>query len=351
LISLGKYGFTMKTLWRRLTKHNHPQRQTTNGTDARKDDTPVQATPLKDAAITEEHDDLDDLNFLVEYEDAEDDSPVPMTRIWEPVSISTQHLESANYSDEVPIVNLEAGSGSSKRSYLSIMPFTIQTVDDKSTLFVWHATFHPAIGRRFSGVRVACKFGKPASKLKSTQPQVIAYAPHKAFGASTREQKTITWGLELPLTVPAGPVQVGVTPSGSHEVKKEVEHAFTVNGSSRGTPLPDTCVWTVEENGSTERGVPSELQLAALVQHSGPVQVDIDISGWTSGGYLPTHHLRPKTDASGRRKVIDPTKYTGQLYEFHFEEKRLVSCLKMLGQWTGQVSGAVLEFDQAVVRP
>jgi hypothetical protein len=345
----------MKTLWRRLTKHSHPQRQTTVGTDAKKEDIPTETPPPKEPpkedAVTEEQDDIDDLNFVVEYEDAEDDSPEPMTRIWEPVAISYQHTEAATYSDEVPITNLEAGSGSSKRSYLSIMPFTIQTIDDKSTLFVWHATFHPAIGRRFSSVRVACKFGKPANNLKSAQPQILAYAPHKAYGASTCEQKKITWGLELPLTVPAGPVQVGVTPSGSREVKKEVEHAFMVTGSARGTPLPDTCVWTVEENNSTERGVPSELQLAALVQHSGPVQVDIDISGWTEGGYLPTHHLRPKTDASGRRKVIDPTKYTGRLYEFPLEEKRQTSCVKLLSQWTGQVTGAVLEFDQVVLRP
>jgi len=231
------------------------------------------------------------------------------------------------------------------------MPFAIQIIDDKTTLFVWHTTLHPAVGRRFSSVKVSCKFGKPVAISKTSQPQVQAYAPHKAFGATTREQKTITWGLELPLTVPAGPVGIGVTPSGSRQVQKEIEHAFIIVGSARGTPYRDTCVWTVEENDSTERGVPSELRLAALVQHSGPVQVDIDIIGKTAGGYFPPHHLRPKTDASGRRKIIDPAKYKGQLHEFDFEEKRKDSCLKMLEQWTGQVSGAVLEFDQVVVRP
>jgi hypothetical protein len=315
-----------------------------------KETIPSEPVPPRDYSMEEEQG-MDDLSFVVEYEDAEDDTPAPMTRIWEPAVSEAQPVQAAMYSDEASITNLEAGSGSGRRSYLSIIPFTIQTIDDKTTLFVWHTTLHPAIGRRFSSVIVSCKFGKPVTIPKSSQPQVQAYAPHKSYGASTKEQKTITWGLELPLTVPAGPVQVGVTPSGSREVSKEVEHAFTVTGSARGSPYRNTCVWTVEENDSTERGVPSELQLAALVQHAGPVQVDIDISGWTAGGYLPAHHLRPKTDASGRRKIIDPTRYKDQLHEFSFEEKRHASCLKMLGQWTGQVSGAMLEFDQAVVRP
>jgi hypothetical protein len=339
----------MKTLWRRL-RHSHPKTQTSTNTPESKETTPAEPVPCQDHDLTEEQD-LDDLSFVVEYEDAEDDSPVPMTRIWEPAILESQAGHATTYSEEVSVTNLEAGSGSAKRSYLSIIPSTIQSVDDRTTLFVWHATFHPAIGRRFSSVVVSCKFGKPVTGPKSSQPQVQAYAPHKSYGASTKEQRTITWGLELPLTVPAGPVQVGVTPSGSHEVSKEVEHAFTVTGSARGSPYRNTCVWTIEENDSTERGVPSELQLAALVQHTGRVQVDIDISGWTVGGYLPTHHLRPKTDASGRRKIIEPTKYKGQLHEFDFEEKAQAKCLKMLGHWTGQVSGALLEFDQAVVRP
>jgi hypothetical protein len=352
----------MKTLWRRL-RHRAPHTQT-NGF-ASQPEPPTLKEEEKQVKKEEEEEkeepeqsNLDDLNFLVEYEDAEDDSPpnlAPMSaRIWEPAD--SNHLESvqpATYSyDEGIVTNLEAGSGSSgKRSYLSIIPFTIQTIDDKTTLFVWHGTFHPAVGRRFSSIIVSCKFGKPVTSPQSSKPQVKEFAPHMAYGGSNQEQKTITWGLELPVTVPAGPVQIGVTPSGSHQVQKEVQHAFTVAGSARGSPDRDTCVWTVAENASTERGVPSELRLAALVQHSGPVQVDIDISGRTTGGYLPTHHLRPKTDASGRRKVIDPTRYKGQLHEFDFDEKRLASCLKMLGQWTGQVSGAVLEFDQAVVRP
>lgn len=252
----------------------------------------------------------------------------------------------------VGVSNLEAGSDSAKRSYLSIIPTTIQAVTENTTLFVWHANFHPAIGRRFSSVRVACKFSSAPSTSRAAQAgaEIKVFAPHKSYGASSKEQKKITWGLELPLTVPTGPISVGVTPSGSRETSKEVEHAFTIEGSARGSPLPSSCVWTVQENASTERGIPSELQLAAMVKHNGTVQFDVDIEGITAGGYLLSHHLRPKTDAMGRRKVIDPAKYAGLLQEFDFGGKGPVGCAKLLEAWTGRVQGAVLEFDQPVMR-
>ncbi|QDS73739.1 hypothetical protein FKW77_004756 [Venturia effusa] len=259
--------------------------------------------------------------------------------------------------NSVGVANLEAGSDSAKRSYLSIIPSTIQVVTENVTLFVWHANFHPAIGRRFSSVRVACKFssapstpGVAQNHVTSSGVEIKAFAPHKSYGASSREQRKITWGLELPLTVPAGPVSVGVTPSAGRETSKEVEHAFTIEGSARGTPLRNNCVWTVQENASTERGIPSELQLAAMVKHNGRVQFDVDIEGTTAGGYLLNHHLKPKMDAMGRRKIIDPVKYAGLLHEFEFGDRGQLGCAKLLEKWTGQVQGAVLEFDQPVMR-
>lgn len=301
-------------------------------------------------------------DLRIDYETSEDDS----LRLIEPrIRLEPAHSPSSgvaavpySYSEDLgSISNLEAGSDSVKRSYLSIIPTTIQIIDAKTTLFVWHATFHPAIGRRFSSVIVSCKFGsapwtsrslKPTALLSSSV-EVKAYAPHKSYGASTKEQKKIVWGLELPVTVPAGPVSLGVTPSTNHETSKEVEHAFTITGSARGSPRRNTLVWTLQENGSTERGIPSEIQLAALVQHSGPVQIDIDIEGRTAGGFLPWRSLRPKTDAMGRRKVIDPKVYVGMLEEMDFGDRGLKGAAEMLEKWTGQVSGAVLEFDQKVI--
>lgn len=50
------------------------------------------------------------------------------------------------------VTNLQAGSETSGRSYLSIIPTTVQIVKPNHTLFVWHAAFHPGTGRRFTTV-------------------------------------------------------------------------------------------------------------------------------------------------------------------------------------------------------
>ena len=163
----------------------------------------------------------------------------PINRIWRPHGSSYPIDDS-----ERGVINLEAGSDSIKRSYMSIIPTTIQVLNEKTTLFVWSANFHPAIGRRFSSVIVSVKFtpapenpqAKSSTKtrqaIRSANPFVLAHAPHKSFGATSSEQRSIAWGLELPISAPAGPVSLGVTPSGQTETKKEVQHAFTITGSA-----------------------------------------------------------------------------------------------------------------------
>lgn len=332
-------------------------------------DSPNSVTATETAQYASPSDDVAD--FMIEYEDAEDDSPPPaqvssqplQTRLGKPQqegAVPYSYTESAPYSltediaaiDYVP--NLEAGSTSPRRSYLSIYPSTIQIIDPQSTLFVWHATFHPAVGRRFSSIDVQIKFSKPfnpSHTIGTAKPvHIVKFAPRKAYGATSHEQKAITWGFELPISVPAGPASVGITPSTSHETTKNIEHAFTITGSARGSPTRNTAVWTVEENASSERGVPSELQLAVLVAHSGPVEVEVDIAGWTAGGYFPPHHLRPKTSAMGRRKVIDPVRYKGVLEEVGLGEDRVGGVGRLLDEWTGRVEGAMLQFDQEIVR-
>jgi hypothetical protein len=108
----------------------------------------------------------------------------------------------------------------------------------------------------------------------------------------------------------------------------------------------------VEENGSTERGIPSELQIAALVQHgSEPLMMEIDIEGRTAGGYLPSHDLRPKTTAMGRKKIVEPSKFKDILFEFELGNgDRVATARHLLDRWTGKVDGAVLEFDQPLAK-
>lgn len=348
-------GYTLDPYWQPLTKEEILADLAVEYEDVEEDENKAQmivdvepeSMPTKLTSSSEPE--------VATYSAATEIISEPMSKIWRPHGSPIPVDD-----DERGVFNLEAGSESVKRSYMSIIPTTIQVLNEKTSLFVWHANFHPAIDRRFSSVIVSVKFTpapeNPQSKasaktrqaLRSANPFVLAHAPHKSFGATSSEQRSIAWGLELPITAPAGPISLGVTPSGQTETKKEVQHAFTITGSARGTPTRNTCVWTVQENSSTERGIPSELQLAALVQHTdSPLMMEIDITGRTAGGYLPSHDLRPKTTAMGRKKIVDPSKFKGLLYEFDLGSgDQVAASRQLLDKWTGKVDGAVLEFDQ-----
>jgi hypothetical protein len=258
------------------------------------------------------------------------------------------------------VTNLEAGDAVGAGSYLSVQLTTIQTIDSDHSLLVWHTIYHPSVGRRFQSavlvVKLTQKLPSPESVAGTTISAAVPpisvqqYAPRKAFGGTAKESKTVHWGLELPLTVPAGPVEVGVTPSVERESDIEIEHAFVIEGSARGIPRKNTCVWTLEENKATERGVPSEVCFAALIEHSQPILCEVSASGWTVGGLKPPRHLKTKTPREARSLEIDPVDYKGKLTEFQLSQN-ISQCRELLSKWTGKVEGAVIEFDQKIVRP
>ncbi|EHL01795.1 hypothetical protein M7I_2147 [Glarea lozoyensis 74030] len=186
--------------------------------------------------------------------------------------------------------NLEAGDAKGSGSYLSVQLTTIQAIDSKHSLFVWHTVYHP------------------------------------------------------------GPVGIGVTPCTERKSAVEVDHAFVIEGSVRGIPQKHTCVWTVEENKATERGVPSEVRFAALIEHSQPIICEVSASGWTAGGLKPSHHLKTKTPKEARSLEVDPSQYKGKLVEFELGQD-ISQYQELLSSWTGKVEGALLEFDQTVVGP
>lgn len=277
-------------------------------------------------------------------------------------SLKSQELGSWHSKPALPqegATNLEAGDAEGAGSYLSVRLTTIQAIDSNHSLFVWHTIYHPGVGRRFQSAVLVVKL---AQKPRSTESvvsgpvsainpvSVCQYAPRKAFGGSAKASKTVHWGLELPLTVPAGPLEVGVTPSIERESAVEIEHTFVIEGSARGIPQKNTCVWTLEENKATERGIPSEVQFAALIEHSQPILCEVSASGRTAGGLQPPHHLKTKTPRDARSLEIDPVEYKGKLREFQLGQD-ISHCREMLAKWTGKVEGAILEFDQIVVKP
>ena len=145
-----------------------------------------------------------------------------------------------------------------------------------------------------------------------------------------------------------GAANIGVTPQVSSETSKTVEHAFTIIGTARGSPQKTTCVWTLEENSSSERGLPSEVQFALLVEHQGPVSYEVDVRGETGGGHYPPHWLRAKSDVTERRRVLDPSKYGGKLREYYIPDAEKLQ--QLLATWTGEVEGALVRFTQPTIR-
>ena len=242
------------------------------------------------------------------------------------------------------ITNLQAGDEHGPRPYLSFICSTIQIVKPGRVLVVWHANFHPGLGQRFRNASIGCKFSKSANSEKVLS--VIGHAPRRAYGGSSKESRNVHWGIELPLSFPAGPLSTGVTPSGSLETSKDVEHTFTITGTARGVPKKMNCVWTIEENTSVRRGVPSEMCFAALLEYEEPFTCEVSVSGRTGGIF--SRWLRTCTPAKTRQKVIDPHRYRGLLKEYDFEAD-LSKCETMLQKWTGEVEGAVVQFSQPVL--
>lgn len=284
---------------------------------------------------------------------------------------------------------LQAGAEAGRRSYLSLIPTTIQSVGPGQILFVWHAYFHPSIGRRFSSVTLTIKFSPPPPPPPHTHPplttpttpstqspssslNIIAYGPRKAYGGLTTESRKVAWGLALPISTSSAPIlpaQIGINPSLSVEHSKEVEHAFTITGTPRGSsPLNRTSVvWTLEENSSSKLGIPSEIQFATLVvdhhhhhhhHQSAPplLQVSCNLTAKTNGSgfglYSGPHWLKAKSNHQNESMIIDPKRYVGLLKEFNFESgvEPVEGVRNLLEGWTGEVEGAVKEFGQGVFK-
>lgn len=277
---------------------------------------------------------------------------------WDPIKnqqlgkASSRLIEEQELDDDSPLLNIEAGATFGSGSYLAICPTTIQPLDSGKTLLVFQVQFHPSIGRRFKNAITNIKFSHPQSSDASSSPskhlRVEAHAPRKAFGSTTEESKTFTWGLEIPISGGVGAANIGVTPQASSKTSKKAEHAFTIIGTARGSPQKTACVWTLEENSSSQRGLPSEVQFAVVVEHRGAVIYEVDIRGETGGGLYPPHWLRAKSDAKARRKVLDPSKYGGKLREYSLPDAEKLQHL--LATWTGEVEGALVRFTQPTIR-
>ncbi|KAF8232409.1 hypothetical protein L208DRAFT_1397373 [Tricholoma matsutake] len=237
-------------------------------------------------------------------------------------------------------------------SFLSAVLSTIQPLDEHKALLILRVTCHPAPGRRFKNSTIIWKFAPTAlpstedpSPPISSPPKIITLAPLHSVGGWTEEQTKIIWGLAANVGSAFPGASVGVDPSVQKETQTGVLHAMTIMGSIR----PGTrAYWTVEENKSSERGIPSLFQLAVVVDHGGvPFVTELDVKAELGGGLWHTF-VQAKKPHEGLRKEIDVN--TWKCGEVELEPGE-VGWKKFMAGMTGEVSGAVVEFGQSVVRP
>jgi hypothetical protein len=168
-------------------------------------------------------------------------------------------------------------------SYLSAEFATVCPVEDHKSLIILRFQCHPAIGHRFASTKITVKFtsppASPATENPSNvlEPRVVMHAPRRSYGGCTKEDRRIRWGLSLPIRGGGAVVSATIEPSYEREVVTVVEHALTFTGTARGAPARTSCVWTVEENKSAATGIPTEFQVAVVLEHVGPFMTELDV--------------------------------------------------------------------------
>ncbi|RDB23143.1 hypothetical protein Hypma_009553 [Hypsizygus marmoreus] len=235
-------------------------------------------------------------------------------------------------------------------SYLSAAFSTIQPLGDHKSLLILNITCHPAPARRFVNATVAWRITQPPSsvpKASHISPKIVTLAPQHSVGGWTEEQTRLIWGLSLPVEAGFMGSSVGVTPSREKETQKEVMHAMTIIGSVRSGGTRAT--WTIEENKSSERGIPTHFQLAVVVHHGGLLVMDLNVKAELGGGLWPTFVQAKKGRNGGSlRRTIDVG--TWKCGDVRWESGE-AGWKKFVAEMTGEVEGVMREFGQAVVRP
>ncbi|GLB33613.1 hypothetical protein LshimejAT787_0104970 [Lyophyllum shimeji] len=229
-------------------------------------------------------------------------------------------------------------------SYFSAEFSVIQPLDDCRSLLVLAVRCHPATKRRFVNATITWKFTATATKANVTH-----LAPEFSVGGWSEECTKLVWGITLPIQAGLAGSSVGLEASRSRESHKGVMHAMTIVGTRRNAGA--RCVWTVEENSSSARGIPSHFQLAVVIQHEGPFLTELDVKAELGGcSWFGPRFMRAKKgrEGAGLRRTIDiETSRCGDVLWESGEE----GWKKFMKEMTGEVGGATLDFGQAIVRP
>jgi len=260
-------------------------------------------------------------------------------------SVEAARPETPELSDTL-LAEMETISGG---SYMSAEFSTIQPLDAHKSLLTLLIQFHPATEHRFINATITWKFRTATGPTSSSpepipEPKIVLHAPKKSVGGWSEERKTLVWGISLPVQI--GGSSIGLQPSQEKETQKVVSHAMTIQGTMRGKGR--YCVWTVEENKSSARGIPSHFQLAVVLEHKGPFVTELDVKA-KLGGKTWTRQIRSKAGSNGgapaRTIDIESWRCGG------IPEPAKLDWKKFVESMTGEVHGAVVNYEQPIVCP
>jgi hypothetical protein len=252
------------------------------------------------------------------------------------------------------------------KSYVSATLSTIQPLDGNRSLLILAITCHPAPERRFVHATIDWQFhpapsptptpspssilgpspnhsSSPPSVPASPRrflPKIVDFGPHRSVGGISEEETRTVGTIAFPVKATFGPASIGIEPSLEKETKKVVKHAMSIMGS----PRPGRrAYWTVEENKSSKGGIPSHLQLAVVVEHSGPFKMELKFKGKLGGGFP-----WPDLSVKAKKKLIDVGAWRyGEIGLEPGDEAWKV----FLSEMTGEVPGMMRDFRQNIVRP
>ena len=242
-------------------------------------------------------------------------------------------------------------------SYLSAEFTTICPVEDRKSLVILRFQCHPAVGYRFASTKITVKFTPPPSMSPATvthsnesNPRVVLHAPRRSYGGCTKEDRRICWGLSLPIQVGVRSrvtASATIQPSYSREATTVVNHALTFTGTARGAPVRTSCVWTVEENKSAAAGIPTEFQVAVVLEHVGPFMTELDVQADIRGTMMRCV-VRSKRDhgAKGTQRLVKVEYWVNEGSGLNSGQ----SWTSFVEGLTREVPGSVVIFPESLIR-
>ncbi|OCK76817.1 hypothetical protein K432DRAFT_385156 [Lepidopterella palustris CBS 459.81] len=239
-----------------------------------------------------------------------------------------------------PLFEIEVSSCYISCEITTIQPAPRYGTKEPACLLVLQFTFHPALSHRFKNARLSCTFKPIDPEASKDDAPVVAYhAPRTAYGGYSKTESHWTYGLSAPLQAPGG--YFSITPSAERSRDRIVDHYMRIEGSARGTPR-SKCVWTMGENEESKAGLPLDFQVAVVLQATRPFRLEVDIAAeiarWWKSKSVEGMAVDPR--------IVDPMVPRGKQFAVGEDLEDLG-----LGKWwSGQVDGAIMEWDAAIPR-